>query len=194
MEGDFMHTFIDILWLYFDFFLIAIAIALLTLLLSLFFKKKNTLIAAVTVVVVGGILLLNQMQYTTFSKLVSEQLNDESEIKNITITINDFSNHFKGRKADVTIEDEAIIEGILNDFETLKLKKEINTRFREHKYDIRILTTNLTKMNYYLTDYLTLSVDDDYINNYHIVGQANHLKTIEALIENEDIEWTFYNE
>lgn len=190
-----MSTFINFLYHYFDYTLMAIFIALLALLLSLFFKTKNKLIAAVIVVVVAIFFLVNHMQYTTFPKLVSAQLNEQSVIRDMTITINDNSNGYRDREASVTIEDEEIIEQILSDFEPLKLKRDINQRFREHKYTLSILVTNETKKkDVYLTSSLTLYIDDNYINNYRILNATNHLSTIEALIDNDDIEWQYYND
>ncbi|QOY34981.1 hypothetical protein AWH56_020035 [Anaerobacillus isosaccharinicus] len=189
-----MSTFIIFLYHYFDFTLMAIFIVLLALFLSLFVKTKSKLIAAVMVVLVAVFFLVNHMQYTTFPKLVSNQLNEKSQIRDMTITINDNSNGYRDIEASVTIEDEEIIEQILTDFESLKLKRDINHRFREHNFTLSILVTNETKKHVYNTSSQTLYIDDDYINNYRILSATNHLKTIEALIENEEIEWQYYND
>lgn len=189
-----MSSYINFLYHYFDFALMAIFIGLLALFLSLFFKTKSKLIAAVMVILVAVFFLVNHMQYTTFPKFVSDQLNEKSEIRDMTITINDNSKGYREREASVTIEDEEIIEQILADFEPLKLKRDISHRSSENKFTLSFLVTNETKKHVYNTSSLTLYIDDDYVNNYRILSATNHLKTIEALIENEDIEWQYYND
>ncbi|RXJ04401.1 hypothetical protein DS745_03175 [Anaerobacillus alkaliphilus] len=189
-----MTTIIWFLYEIFDLVLFVILLALLTFFLSLFFKKKKTLISAVAVVVVGTILLIVASQYTTFEKLVSNYINEETEIKDVTITILDPSSDRRTRIASVTIKDEEIIERILDDFSGLRLKRDRDARYYGREYEIRIFATNKTKRGDYLTTSYYLFVDEDYVNEYKIVNDVDHLKTLMELIEDEEIEWTTYDD
>ncbi len=174
--------------------LIIIFLALLTLLLSIFFKKKTTLITAVVVVVVGIISLVAASQYTSFEKLISNHINEETEIRDITITVLEPSSDRLNRIASTTIEDKEIFEQILDDFRDLRLRRDRTARYYGREYEIRIFATNKTKRGDYLTKSYYLFVDEDYVNEYKIVNDTNHLKTIVDIIEDEEIEWTTYGD
>ncbi|WP_100011846.1 SdpI family protein [Lentibacillus sediminis] len=187
-----MTTLIDFLLQYRNFFLAGIAIILLAFLLSFWIKKKSTLIVVLALMVAGTIFIINQSKYTTFQELVSDQLNEESTVQEISITISDLSGDMPERKASVTIEDEEIMDQIIEDFSDIELKEQSNLHVLDRKYRIRIRSTNEVEENFLKTDSLTLCVDNDYINEYEIVNETDHLKTIESLVENEEIEWEVF--
>ncbi|MBP1970240.1 hypothetical protein J2Z83_002358 [Virgibacillus natechei] len=181
-----MNTLIDFLLQFGDLFLIGNAIILLTFFLSLLFKKRSTLIVAVAIVVVGTIFIVYQSKYTTFQELVSNQINEENTVRDISITINDLSSDIPERKASVTIGDEEITERILEDFSEVELREDQEARPIDRKYRISIRTTNEIEENVLKTDSFTLSVNDNYIDDYEIISETDHLKTIESLVESEE--------
>ena len=194
MEVSLMNIFFNVLMLFANFLLIAVLIGFLTFFMSLFFKKRSTLIASVIIVIFGTLFIVDQMQYTTFQKLVSDQLNEESIVESISITINDVSESggLPVRVARVKIEDEEIIKRILQDFSDMELKKDVDARYTGRDYSVRILTTNEVKENFLETSSISLELDDYYVNEYEIVNKTVHLKTIESLVENDEIDWDYY--
>ena len=183
--------FFDLLLAPFNLFLIGILIIIGTIIMSLFFKSKKTVAMAMIIVVFGTILLFNQMQYTTFQKLVDDQLNEKTIVQSMSIHVDDLSGEVPISKAYVTIKDEKIIKQILNDLSDIKLKKEQNPASYFKEYRLSIITTN-QKEKYALTERLELLLDNEYLNNYKIVSESNHLKTIKSLIDNKELDWTFY--
>lgn len=194
MEVSLMNIFFNVLMLFANFLLIAVLIGFLTFFMSLFFKKRSTLIASVIIVIFGTLFIVDQMQYTTFQKLVSDQLNEESIVESISITINDVSESggLPVRVARVKIEDEEIIKRILQDFSDMELKKDVDARYTGRDYSVRILTTNEVKENFLETSSISLDLDDYYVNEYEIVNETDHLKTIELLVESDEIDWDYY--
>lgn len=194
MEVSLMNIFFNVLMLFANFLLIAVLIGFLTFFMSLFFKKRSTLIASVIIVIFGTLFIVDQMQYTTFQKLVSDQLNEESIVESISITINDVSESggLPVRVARVKIEDEEIIKRILQDFSDMELKKDVDARYTGRDYSVRILTTNEVKENFLETSSISLELDDYYVNEYEIVNETDHLKTIELLVESDEIDWDYY--
>lgn len=194
MEVSLMNIFFNVLMLFANFLLIAVLIGFLTFFMSLFFKKRSTLIASVIIVIFGTLFIVDQMQYTTFQKLVSDQLNEESIVESISITINDVSESggLPVRVARVKIEDEEIIKRILQDFSDMELKRDVDARYTGRDYSVRILTTNEVKENFLETSSISLDLDDYYVNEYEIVNETDHLKTIELLVESDEIDWDYY--
>lgn len=191
-----MRTLIYYLFEHVDFFLLLVVIILLGFLFSLFFKKKRTVIVAIIISVVIGFLIYDQLKYTTFEKLVSAKLHEETVVRDISITIYDLSSDegFPERKATVTIDDVDLMNRILEDFSGIELKKNLNAQGEYMKeFEVKILTTNLKDDQYYLTNYLMLSLGEQFLNEYEIVSETNHLKTIKELVNNEEIEWQFYD-
>ncbi|MCT8137823.1 hypothetical protein H1D32_08675 [Anaerobacillus sp. CMMVII] len=186
-----MSALVNFLYLYIDFSLVAIFVTISALVLGIGIKMKSKFFKRMVFVFLIIFLVVNHLQFTTFEKFAAKKINEETDIKEVTITIRDTSGDFPERKASVTLKDEETIYQILSDFEAMKLKRlvigERRTSFQE--FEISFLTTNLMDLNYYLTDSFTLYVDDEYLNNYRILGETNHLRTIEELIENEEIGW-----
>ncbi|WP_188456902.1 DUF4181 domain-containing protein [Virgibacillus oceani] len=166
-----------------------------------YIKESKQFIIPVILIAVGmlciyGVFFINEkMKYTTFQDVVSDQLNEESTVRSITIDINDFSGTLPKREASATIRDQDLINRILADFSDVELKKE--TGFRDYwDYTLRIITTNQVEEDHFSTESLYVHVDGDYISIsegnadvYKIVTQSNHLKTIESLVESDEVVW-----
>ncbi|MGY0694689.1 DUF4181 domain-containing protein [Virgibacillus sp. FSP13] len=142
----------------------------------------------------------NQMKYTTFSKVVSDQLNEETTVRSITIYQNHLSGDIPEREASATIKDNETIDRILEDFSDMELKKVDG--FREYrKYRIRIVVTNQVAADHYSTESLTVGFDENYLTTsegyhgvYEIVSEIDQMKTIESLVKSGEIDWEYYDE
>lgn len=148
-----------------------------------------------------GIIVINeQMKYTTFQEVVSDQLNEETTVRSISIYVNDFSNNVLEREAKTTINDEKIIDRILEDLSNLELKKDND--FRNYgDYTIRFVTTNQVEEDHYSTESWYIDLTENYAiitegspGSYEIVSETGHLKTIKSLIGSEEVDWEFEEE
>ncbi|UTR08987.1 hypothetical protein MM300_13715 [Evansella sp. LMS18] len=174
-----MNTFFDTLWVGFPIFLIAVSIIAVTFLLSFFIKNNIALFAVVIILILGTSLIINQMQYTTFQELYSDQLNEDSDIRSISVAVNDLSVRTPETAARTTIEDESLIGDILNDFQKIELRKDNDAGIR--KYTIGVTVNNQVKENFSRTTTIYIEMDDEYLNEYKIVSAKKHLETIESL-------------
>ncbi len=125
-------------------------------------------------------LLVNHLYFTTFEKVISKKIDDETEIRSLSIDV--YENGDK--QASVTIDDQETMERILSDLKKLKVKKNdqdymMSSRSFHLTFDIR----NLTKLNNYLAENYRVSVSEHSVNGYKILGKPDHLKTIDELVE-----------
>lgn len=188
-----VNTLYDFTWKSLDIFLFGALLVFVALFMSLFFKKRWVLIGAVLLVLFGTVFLINYMKITTFPELVSDRLHKDSTVESITVTVNDLSGRYPERSAQVTLEDEALIGGILKDFSKMELKRDEDARGGMRKYTVTLFVTNEIEKGQFLTKSIKLDVDEDYLNQYDIIGKSDHLKTIEALTGNEEIDWTYFD-
>ncbi|MCL7748439.1 hypothetical protein [Halalkalibacter alkaliphilus] len=185
----------EVSWQVFNLFLFVILIIILVVALRLVVKKKISFKVATVIVTIGVLFIIEFMKYTTFEKVYIHQLNEESIVENITIELVEFTDdHFPERYAHVTIRDEKIIDEIIEDLTSMRLKKDTGEYNFPRDYFIRILTTNMTKDNYLITDSFSFTLDDQHMNDFEIVNDTNHLKTIEELVEDKDVDWIFREE
>ncbi|OEH93840.1 hypothetical protein [Bacillus solimangrovi] len=189
-----MRNLLNFLWVYFDLFLIIVAIGLGTLLISTVIKNIKTLSIVMTILVIGTFIAVAQTDYTTFPKLYEERLNEGTIVKSITIEINDLSSNMPETIASVEIEDEAIIKSILEDFSSMKLKKDRNIGGMFREYMIRILVENEVGEKHNIISTINFDLDNNYLDIYKITSESNHLETIESLIDSEEVEWKFFAE
>jgi hypothetical protein len=184
-----MRTLIDFTFQYFDLFLIGILIVLVTLFISVFIKNRITLVIVMAILIIGILIFLNQTKYTTLLELYSDQLNEDSVVKSISISINEQSGNMSDKIRSVTIEDEEIIERILEDFSNIELKKEDDIQHLYREYHIVIIVTNKIEEDHLKTTTIGMDLDKNYLDNYRIISETNHLKTIESLAGDKDMDW-----
>jgi hypothetical protein len=174
-------------------FLSIIGVIFLIFFLSLFIKKKPPLFIVTICLVLGTIYLADQMKYTTFTKLYSKQINEGSVLESVTITVNELIDGIPKGKMQTTIKDEEVIEQIIGDLSELELKKEDHPDDIFLKYEVRFVSTNKIKEDTYQSEFVGVDLDDNYLNNYEIVSDTNHLKAIESIVENKEYEWRDLN-
>lgn len=184
-----MNVFFDISWQLFHFLLIGILVIGFTVILSFFIKNKIFLLAVNLILIFGTMFFIEHLKFTTFEEFVSEHLTEESTVRNISITINDLSGQRPITAVRATIEDESVINDILEDFSEIELKKDENVRFLRKKYVVGITANNPVRENISRTTTLYLEMDSHYLEEYRIISESNHLKTIESLIESKEVEW-----
>ncbi|WP_067730936.1 hypothetical protein [Oceanobacillus damuensis] len=177
---------------YNNFILLLLSLFIIAVILMLFIKKGTALIISACIVVVLGIaatFIIDQLKYTTFQEAFSEQLDRDTVLRQIVISTHNSSNQYPERVASVTIEDEEIMEAIINDFMGLELKKDTDSNSYEWDYTISITKNNQIKEGYSVTRSLTSNVNDSHINDYEVIDNKNHLKTVGSIVEDKEFEW-----
>lgn len=187
-----METILDLSFQYFHLLLIPILIVLVTLFLSTFIKKRVPLITVMAILIIGSIIVLNQTKFTTLLKLYSHQLNEDSVVKSVSISINVQAENRPDIIRSVTIEDKKIIEQIIDDFSGIELKEDDDIKQIFRDYQVEIVVTNQIEENHFSTTTIHLDIDKNYVNEYKIISETNHLKTIESLAENDKVDWQDY--
>ncbi|MBP2078424.1 hypothetical protein [Oceanobacillus polygoni] len=71
----------------------------------------------------------------------------------------------------------------------LELKEDKVPIPNDWDYTISITTNNQIRESLSVTDRLTFNVNDSHINNYEVVDERNHLKTVTSLMESDEVEW-----
>lgn len=166
---------------------------LVAFIISRFIQDRMKVIVITFVIIVGLVIfvnvLANILSYTSFTQYVSEHINEETTINNVSITVNDIDD--RGKKLDytsITIEDREIIENLLQDFSEVKLKKDFYRSHWGEKYRVDFFVTNpASDGNYVITNSFSFSVDENYLNNLKIMNSTNHLNTIEEIVRDEDL-------
>ncbi|WP_100009825.1 hypothetical protein [Lentibacillus sediminis] len=148
-------------------------------------NKRIIWIAVLVIFIVGITYLINEQKYTTFDELYSDQLNEDSIVRSVTIRIGGITENY----AHTTIEDEEVIDQIVESLRGLELKENRNAPFMEEDYTVRITTTNEIEEGLLRTESFDLRLDGDYLNQYQVVGETDHLSIIERLVESEEVEW-----
>lgn len=159
--------------------------------------KKRVILVTITII---GILLFRELFiYKTFQEVVSDQLNKDTTIRSMTITLYHFPEGYQERKAKITIEEKEVIDRILGDFSDMELKRNDDYKLKRGDYSISITTINKVAEDHYSAEILYLEFDEDFItisdgyNQYYkIVSETDHLKTIKSLIRNKEVEWESY--
>lgn len=187
-----MGTLLDLTFQYFYLILFVILIVLVSFILSKFIKKRITLMIVIASLIFGSIFFVYQMKYTTLMELYSEQLNEDSVVKSVSITINEPSENIPERIRSVTIEKEEIIDKILEDFSGIELKKDDDIQHLHRDYQIELVVTNQIKKDHFSTTTIHLNLDKNYVNDYRIISKSNHLITIESLVEDDELDWKEY--
>ncbi|MFD2762374.1 DUF4181 domain-containing protein [Lentibacillus juripiscarius] len=157
------------------------------------------MLMAMSVIGVLAIFFISDlMKYTTFQEVVSDQLHEETEIRRISIRVNELNNAGMAEtiKKRATINDDETIDRILQDFSEMELKKD-DGFLEERKYYISIVTKNKKAEDYYKTEDLVVYVGNHYISisegrasRYRIVSETDHLQTIESLVKSDKIDWS----
>ncbi|MGD7023195.1 hypothetical protein ACQCVK_11415 [Rossellomorea vietnamensis] len=181
-----MGGFIDFTLQYFDLFLIAVLIAIVTLVMSKFIKRKRMLFMVMAVLVIGVSFAVQQLKYTTFPELYDKTLKEDSVIEEITIRVYDPSNDSLETSASKVIEEQDTIERLMNDFSKIELKKEDGMASEFYQYHVDIIVKNQAGPDRYLTKVINIKLDQDYLNDYKVISGTNHLKTLQSLFSGED--------
>ncbi|TYS14990.1 hypothetical protein FZC78_16995 [Rossellomorea vietnamensis] len=181
-----MGGFIDFTLQYFHLFLIAVLIAIVTLVMSKFINRKRTLFMVMTVLVIGFFFAVQQLKYTSFPELYDKTLKEDSVIEEINIREYDPSDDSLETSASKVIEDQDTIERLMNDFSKVELKKEDGTAREFYQYHVEIIVTNQAGEDRYLTNVINIKLDQDYLNDYKVISSTNHLKTLQSLVSRKD--------
>jgi hypothetical protein len=172
--------FINFTLQYFDFFLIIVLIVLVTLVMSRFIKGKRTLIMVMGLLVLAAFITVHQSKYTTFQELYDKTLKEDSVIDAIKIRVYDPSSDFSGSK---TIKKQDSIRRIMDDFSKMKLKKDADNTREFYQYHLEIIVTNQVEEDRYLTKIIHLKLDQNFLNNYKIISDTNHLESMQTLLD-----------
>ncbi|MGM0834751.1 MAG: hypothetical protein ACQEV7_01260 [Bacillota bacterium] len=181
-----MVSFLEHLLVYTDILFFGIFLACGYYYLS--YKKKLVMGLIFIAVAIGGAVLVYQLKYNTFEEWNSEHFGEETTIRSVSIHVNETTDGFPVELGRITVEDKDEIDRILADLIGLKLKKVTESGEPWKKYRVEFLVVN-EKGNLLETNSLSYSIDQNYINEYQIISEQNHLSTIEELVESEEMEW-----
>lgn len=158
---------------------------------AIIFKNKIFLFVLVLTLIIAVIIVINQTRQTTFQELFSEQLNEETTVRSISIAINEVSGYRTETEARTNIEDESLMNDILEDLAEVELKKDEDAPLIGKKYTIGVTVNNEVGDNHSSTTTLYIDVNNNYLNDYKITRSSNHLETIESVVEDEEVEWEY---
>jgi hypothetical protein len=181
-----LATFLDFTFQYVHVFLSVILIGLVTLILSLFIKKRRTLIVVMVVLIISSLIVVNQMKYTTLAEHYSEQLNEDTVVESISITIMEAPWDMPRESRSILIEQKDIINQILEDISNIELKKDDDIQLLDGKFQVKMIVTNQISEDHFKTTTIHLDLDENFVNDFRIISKTNHLKTIASLFD-EDI-------
>jgi hypothetical protein len=145
------------------------------------------------VLISGSIIAIIQTKYTTLFDLYSNQLNESSVVESLSISIQEPSEYVPEKFRKVTIEKKEVIERILEDFSKIELKEDNDVPNLYRDYYIEIIVTNQIEVDQFSTTSINLNLDKKYMNDYRIISETNHLKTIESLVKDEKVDWKDYD-
>ncbi|WP_339146601.1 MULTISPECIES: hypothetical protein [unclassified Sutcliffiella] len=140
------------------------------------------------VVFVGGYFLYDQIRSTTSDAVVFDKVREDSVIRHLKIRKVELERSTYTFKESILIEEEATIREIMKDLSGLELKREFDKEPGGADYVLDLLISN-SKDNLMKTGTLQITVGNEYINDYKIVNEKDHLKTIKELEEREDLVW-----
>ncbi|MEA3322516.1 MAG: hypothetical protein U9Q88_21255 [Bacillota bacterium] len=140
------------------------------------------------VLFVGGYFLYDQIRSTTSNTAVLAEYREDSEIRHLKISKVTFDSGLYTYKESILLEDEKTIRDILEDLSGLTLKREVNKKRGGAEYVLELLVSNPND-NIIETGTIHITVGTKYINDYRIVSEKEHLKTIKELEVREDLEW-----
>lgn len=140
---------------------------------------------AVAVLIFGTVIFVEQLKYTTLPELYSDQLNEDSEVKSISISVN---RNVPEKTRRLTIEKEETIDRIIEDLSTIELRKDEDIHGYDRDYHVEIIVKNQIEEKHFSTTSVQLYLDNNYLNEYKIVSETNHLEAIEELIEDDRLD------
>ncbi|WP_179295454.1 DUF4181 domain-containing protein [Bacillus sp. FJAT-45350] len=216
-EGIIALTFVSLLFIIFDYQNLETLkwIFILYFIVSLSFQsvmewkylKGTKHLASLTIMVLSVIAIIGffyateAAKYTSFAELYSDNLNEHTVVKNISITINDLSENKKEPTATVTIDDKHMIQSILTDLSTIELKIHEDHYYNNTlKYTLSIDVKNpdKDKQNFFYRSSINLNIDQYsmslLVTKYDIKTDTNHLSTIELLVDSQEVDWKYLND
>lgn len=172
-------------------FLISLVVigALLAGSVRLMFRRNRFGPLFVTLVVLGGgYFLFDQIRSDTSDVAVFNEVREDSVIRHLKIRKVELERGTYTFKESILIEEEETIREILKDLSGLDLKREYDKDPGGADYVLDLLISN-PKDNLMETGTIQITVGKDYINDYKIVTEKDHLKTLKELEDREDLVW-----
>ena len=134
--------------------------------------------------------------YKTMDEALSDQINSETKIEAINITV--YLENGLERRTKTRIEDDEILSTIQNGFTNMELKKIRSTDIDilDMDYSIEVIATNLVAEKHYSTQSVNIAfnqhdliiIDGD-IKSFEIVSESNHMEVMDNLLNNLELEW-----
>lgn len=166
-------------------------------------KKISIIIISI---LLGFLFLIISTNLKSFNGLISKSLNENSVIRDATITQHepykgDYSTSVTEPIAQATIEDEELIKEMIESFSNIWLLREVNTRTPWiGEFSLELLVSNETKPGIITTNRVTISYDDnrriaiyaEKSGRYFVLNNSKHYETIKELLDG--IEWEYVGE
>jgi hypothetical protein len=174
---------VDISFQLFPIILFCILMSVVYLILSIFIKKRSIILVTIGVLTIGSLVFINLTKYSSFLELYSDQLNEDSVVQSVTITVYDDSESIPDFKKSITIGDAEIMKRIIDELSGVELKKEKNIPHQFRDYYINIVVTNRIEKDHFRTTSIGFDIDINHLNQYRIINETEHLKTIQSLVK-----------
>lgn len=142
-------------------------------------KKVFIFSVLLVIAIVGIFYVAEQMKYTTFQKVVLDEISVDDVYK---IVITRYSDN-----ARISISDKVIIEKVFDDFSGMELKKD-NANHPSGDYAIRIYANHTSELGMQLykdENIIWITKGQKGSNFYKVVNDIDYLD----VIENEKLNW-----
>ncbi|QKS69941.1 hypothetical protein FLK61_24485 [Paenalkalicoccus suaedae] len=171
--------------LLFTAFSIFVIVGGIMLLLSFFLKNRLVLVLTTLVIVSGMVFLFIDSQRTTFEEFYFDPASEGFILERATLIVNDVSASPPEAIMSLSIEDEETLKALANDFAGLELYDD-DLRNRAEAYSLSLRVTEPEgdgRRNEFI------NVSDTHINSFEVRPPFAHLQTIEALVNDESLDW-----
>ncbi|QKS69939.1 hypothetical protein FLK61_24475 [Paenalkalicoccus suaedae] len=164
------------------------------LLLSFVFKNRLYLVLATVGVVSGIVLLVVNSQQTTFEDAFFDVPVEDVTINEATLFVSDVSDPIPERIMHLNIDDEETLQAIADDFIGLDIRQDGGNILASEEYRLTLRISESTEDGDMDHRDIQLVIDDTYINNYEVDTPFAHMRTIEALVNDESRDWQMADE
>ncbi|MBA2174213.1 hypothetical protein H0266_04770 [Halobacillus locisalis] len=169
--------------------IVIFVLLLLTLLLRMFIKRMFPIVLILVFVSCSAYWMFDQSRSTTFSNSYSQLYLEENEIERVTIGVHDVQADVDGLEREVTIDNPGTIERIVEDLSDVTYKRVVGAEHRINRFSLTFVVEDRVKEGFTSIERQYVSIGEDHVSLYPILSDTDHLETIQALANNQDLDW-----
>ncbi|QKS69940.1 hypothetical protein FLK61_24480 [Paenalkalicoccus suaedae] len=170
-------------------FTVIVGLGGIMLILSFFLKNRLVLVLVTLGIVSGIALLVINSQQSTFEEAYFDVTDEDVILHEARLTVNDVSDLVPERIMYLNIEDEETLEALSNDFMGIELREDNLRNRASEEYRLTFRVSYTVREGLRERHDMHLFVDDTHINSDVVSPPFAHLRTIEALINDESLDW-----